>query len=123
MDDSWTESDGLEGELESKLRETPGRGDPVRVPPAQPVVLVEHGVELGGRAVHAGGWTARDRLVHHAPGQAVVPSAHALANVDQPLEVHDALARPLQLLRAHVPAGHGPEHRGVRLADVEAESA
>ena len=48
----------------------------------------------------------RDRLVLDAPGQRVVRPAHALAAVEEPLEVDDALAHPLELLRGDVPARH-----------------
>ena len=50
-------------------------------------------------------------------------AAHALAHVEEPLEVDDALAHPLELLDGHVPAGDGADHPRVRLVHVEAEAA
>src|SRR6266850_1381422 len=86
-------------------REAPGRRHAVGVPAAQRVVVVEHRGELRRRTVHSGGRPIGDGLVHHFPGQDVLRSAHALAHVEEPLEVDDALADALELVDGHVPAG------------------
>src|SRR5437867_10892965 len=91
-------------------REPRRRRHAVRVPAAERVVLVEHRAELVGRAIHAGRRALGDGLVHDLPREHVVTAPHALARVEQPLEVDDALPHALELLDGHVPAGHGADH-------------
>src|SRR5438874_2250004 len=62
------------------------------------------------------------RLVHHPPREHVLGAAHALADVEQPLQVDDALAHALELVDRHVPAGDRADHPRVRLADEDAEA-
>jgi len=77
---------------ESERGQARGGRHAVGVPSAQRVVLVEHRIELRGRAMHAGRGPVGDRLVHHLPRQHVLGAAHALAHVEEALEVDDALA-------------------------------
>src|SRR4030095_5931850 len=95
----------------------------VAVPTAQRVVRVEHRGELRRRAVHPGGGPVGDGLVHHLPRQHVLSSAHTLAHVEEPLEIDDALADALAPAAGHAPAGARAHHRGVGVADEEAEAA
>src|SRR5205823_10261237 len=103
--------------------EARGRRDPLAVPPAQRVVLVEHRAELVGRTVGAGRRALGDGLVHHPPRQRVFRAPHALAHVEEALEVDDALADALERLERHVPAGDGPHHARVGLLEEEPEAA
>src|SRR5207302_11201008 len=90
--------------LQSQGGEAGGGGHAVGGPAAEIVVGVEHLAQLGGWTVHAGRWPLGNRLVHHAPPQRIVRATHALAHVEEPLEVDDALAYSLQLLCRSVPA-------------------
>src|SRR2546425_1592943 len=104
-------------------REPRRRRHAVRVPAAERVVLVEHRAELIGRTVHAGRRALGDGLVHDLPREHVVAAPHALARVEQPLEVDDALPHALELLDGHVPAGDGEDHPRVGLLEEESETA
>src|SRR5204862_6629054 len=109
--------------LQTEGGEVGGGGHAICCPAAEIVVGVEHLAQLGGWTVHAGRWPLGNRLVHHAPRQRVVGAAHALAHVEEPLEVDDTLAYPLQLLGRDVPARNRAHHPRVGLADEEAEAA
>src|SRR5712692_3830056 len=98
------------GRLRDRVMPGGARGDAVRVPAAQAVVLVEHRRQLVGWAVHPGRRPVGDRLVHDLPRQDVVAPAHAFAHVEEPLEVDDALTHTLELLHGDVPAGDRAHH-------------
>src|SRR5437773_2448579 len=103
-------------------REPRRRRHAVPVPAAEPVVGVEHRAELVGRAGHAGRRALGNGLVHDLPGEDVVAAPHALAHVEEPLEVDDALAHALELLDGRVPPRDGADHPRVGLLEKEAEA-
>ena len=76
----------------------------IGVPAASLVIGGNHHVEVGGGEADARGYAVGEWFAQQAWGQGVVGAGPAFADVEEFLEVVDALARLSEFVRGDVPA-------------------